>query len=54
MVFIQIQLPILNFQIPVGDLVPNSILILTMLGYLMSREECILFYPGKCLLTLAV
>lgn len=54
MVFLQIQLPILNFQIPVGDLVPNSILILTMLGYLTSIEEYILLYLGKCLVTLPV
>ena len=54
MVCIQIQLPILNLQRPVGDLVPNSILILTMLGYLTSIEEYILFYLGKCLLTLGV
>lgn len=54
MVFIQIQLPILNLQIPVGDLVPNSILILIMLGYLTSIEVYILFYLGKCLLTFPV
>lgn len=53
MVFIQIQLPILNLQRPVGGLVPNSILVLTTLGYLTSIEY-ILFYLGKCLLTLPV
>lgn len=52
MVFIQIQLPILNFHIPVRHLVPNSILMLTMLGYFMSIEEYILFCLCKCLLTL--